>query len=364
MQNIHLPHIIKRFTFRIKRWKTWLGLYTDSYISAGMKGSISEIFWSYRKGFYLESMRLYGFPSMDRHDYLSDREFHFMHPVNRKYSSIIDNKLYLPYLFKNHPELVPEYYYLLERGCPLRLDGSAQDGISGLLRLLEVKRRLVIKPCASTLGEGFCLLEYADGVYSLNKESVDLKSLIRYIAGLDKYIVTEYVVQHEYSSRIHPSSVNTVRLLCIRDQDSANIILARAFHRFGLGDRLVDNLGSGGGILSYIDIKGGTMMSLGLIKEEGRAVSKSAVDRHPDTSEAIAGVKIPRWEEVTKTIIDALEEIRFLKFVALDVVVTDSGCKILETNSYPTLSPLQVELPVFKDKILGPFFRGIAKYKA
>ena len=364
MQNIHLPNAVKRCMFRTKRWITWLFLYADNYLSAGMKGSISEIYWSYRNGFYLESIRLYGFSREDRPDYLSDREFHFMHPVNKKCSSIIDNKLYLPYLFKNHPEIVPEYYYLVESGCLLRLDGSVQDGIGGLLHLLEVKRQLVFKPCASTLGEGFCLLEYVNDAYSLNKKSVDMESLLRFIAGLDQYIVTEYIIQHEYSSRIHPSSVNTVRLLYVRDQDSADILLARAFHRFGLGDRLVDNLGSGGGILSYIDIQEGTMMSLGLIKEEGKAVSTTVADRHPDTDEAIAGVKIPRWEEVTRAMIDALEEIRFLKFVALDVVVTETGCKILETNSYPTLSALQVELPVFKDKVLGPFFREIATCKA
>jgi len=35
----------------------------------------------------------------------------------------------------------------------------------------------------------------------------------------------------------------------------------------------------------------------------------------------------------------------------------------LETNSYPTISALQAELPICKDKILGPFFKGIAQYK-
>lgn len=360
MQNIHLPHAIRRLQVRIKRWTRWLFLYADSYYSAGIKGSILEIYWSYKKGFYLESMRLYGFPLAEWPDYMSDREFYFMHPVNREYSSIIDNKLYLPYLFKNHPELVPEYYYLVEKGNLLNLDGSVQNGIEGLLHLLRKKHRLVLKPCASTLGEGFGLLGFESGAYYLNNKSVAPESLIQYIAGLNKYIVTEYVIQHEYSARIHSASVNTVRLLCIRDQHSANIILARAFHRFGLGERLVDNLGSGGGILSYIDIENGTMKSLGLIKEEKKAVCKLAVDRHPDTNEAIAGVRIPRWDEITKVIIDALDEIRFLKFVALDVVVTDTGCKILEVNSYPTLSALQVEFPVFKDKMLRQFFLGLS----
>jgi hypothetical protein len=354
---------VRRYVQHIRRRKTWLGLFAENYRSAGIQGSIREVAWSYRNGFFLESTRLCGLSDTNRSDYLSDRDFHFMHPVNQEYSSIIDNKLYLPYLFKNRPELVPEYYYLLERGHLLRLDSMVREDGDGLLELLKAKRRLVLKPCGSSLGLGFCLMEYSDGRYSMNKKTMEKDELVRYVGGLDRYIVTEYVAQHEYSARIHALSANTVRMLYIRGKDSTNAVLARAFHRFGLGDRLVDNLGSGGGILSYIDVRDGAILPSGLIKEKGKAVRRIAVDRHPDTNERIAGVKIPRWEELTTTISAALDEIRFLRLVALDVVVTETGCKILETNSYPTISALQAELPICKDKILGPFFKGIAQYK-
>lgn len=112
-------------------------------------------------------------------------------------------------------------------------------------------------------------------------------------------------------------------------------MLARCFQRFGCNGNVVDNLGSGNGILVYIDTENGKYKDFGVINIEnkGDVFVKGIV--HPNSGFIFKEKQIPLFEETKTQIIDMMNSVSFLKFVAMDVAITENGFKIIETNSYP-----------------------------
>ena len=110
----------------------------------------------------MQTVKLNGITKENYKSFLSDRQYRWGHPYNGGYSSIIDNKLYLPYLLKNYPEHTPQYYFYLNNNEIFRLYGRGESVVSfeKFLELLNEKRKLVLKHVSSSLGQGFHLLEY------------------------------------------------------------------------------------------------------------------------------------------------------------------------------------------------------------
>ena len=204
--------------------------------------------WNFIHGFSMETIRLNGITKKNYKSFISDRQYWWGHPYNGGYSSIIDNKLYLPYLLKDYPEHAPIYYYYLDSKI-LGLCGANKSVIEfeTFLELLNEKKKLVLKHVCSSLGQGFHLLEYQDkGYYLLDKLPINIVEIKKFIYSLRDYIVSEYVKQHQYAEEINSSSLNTIRMLCVWDEDINSFYIARCFHRFGSNGSLVDNLGGGG----------------------------------------------------------------------------------------------------------------------
>ena len=311
--------------------------------------------WAFRKGFYLETIKYCGITKANVHEYLSDRAYLKLHPINHEYSKIIDNKLYLPYLLKDYPELVPTYYYLIEKGRCINIDPLFSS--LGLLQLCKVKRRLALKPCSSTMGNGFYILEWNFGRFFLNNIPVDIHEINCLIESLDSYLVTEYVIQHNYSDKINHSSVNTIRLICLRDGTNNEFFIPTSNHRFGVGGKVVDNVGAeGGAVAAYIDVLTGRIKNIGIIKENGMLSKISDVIRHPDSNQLITGIFIPNWTEMINKVLEVMNHLSFLKYVGLDVVMTEDGFKILEINSLPTLIAIQIEAGALKNDQVKRFF--------
>ena len=323
-----------------------------------VKHGIMETLWAYRKGFYLESIALCGITKQNIHEYLSDKAYLKLHPINHEYSRIIDNKLYLPFLLKDFPELVPTYYFLINNGRLVKIDPLLQDGYD-LLQLCKEKGRLALKPCSGSMGEGFNLLEWNNEGFFLNRKKVEINELISFIGSLDKFLVTEYIVQHKYSAEINPCCFNTIRLICIRDKVNNEFTIPVSFHRFGVSGRFVDNIGAEGGAISaYINIQTGEIKKMGSIKKNGEEKKVIIAINHPDSNKQISGVIIPNWKEMINKVLVVMNHLSFLKYAGLDIVITENGFKILEINSLPTLLGLQIEEGVLKNDRLKNFFQG------
>ena len=216
-------------------------------------GRIKSLDW--RNGFSKDSIAICGITKENHKNFLSDKDYVLGHPYNGPYTSIIDNKLYLPMLLHAYKDYIPKYYIFISDGKLLPLEDSelyagscARVSLSSFFDLLLKKNKLVLKHPHSSIGQGFMLVEYASNRYLLNKEEITKDELTHKLYTLNQYIVTEYVYQHSYSSAICDSSVNTIRLQCVWDEEMNSFFIPRAFHRFGCNGSVVDNVGAGNGI--------------------------------------------------------------------------------------------------------------------
>ena len=70
----------------------------------------------------------------------------------------------------------------------------------------------------------------------------------------NQLLVEELAVQHKQMSKIHPASVNTIRVITINNGKSIKILAA--IFRIGNNNSVVDNLGSGG-MSTYVNVDTG-----------------------------------------------------------------------------------------------------------
>lgn len=311
--------------------------------------------WNYIHGFSKQTVALNGIDKTNYTLFLDDRRYKRGHPYNGVFSSIIDNKLYLPYLLKDYPEVVPKYYYFISDGIVSSLCKDFSDGFESLLKLLEDKRILALKQCYSSFGIGFHKLEFLSGSLKVNGSFISVTDFKNLITQLHDYVCTEYVQQHFYSSAVNSSSLNTLRFLCVRDTKTHEFFLSRCFHRFGTEGCIVDNLGGNGNAYLYlVDIEKGCLKSNGMLSRNGHEVYMDYLE-YPRHS-AYPGMVIPNFDNVKMKVLEISNSFPFLKFIGWDVAITDNGFKILEANSLTSLGVLQREGGYFEDDRLCRFF--------
>ena len=313
--------------------------------------------WNYIHGFTRETRELNGITKTNYTSFLDNRRYTAGHPYNRIFSSIIDNKLYLPYLLKDYPDNVPQYYFFIDKGMVYSMNKLCQDGVRGLLDLVKEKKKLALKQTHSSFGKGFYLIE--EGLLSdsvkVNKTNMDSMEFCKLLDRLHDYVCTEYVEQHEYSRNVCSTSLNTIRFLCVRDEESGRFYIARCFHRFGVEGSIVDNLGGGGkAYLFFIDIETGTLKGNGMFAL-GAGEHYSDNIEYPE-AKAYKGMIIPGFEKVKNSVLDISNSFPFLRYVGWDVAVTNEGFKIIEANSFTSLGILQREGGFLDDEKLRKFF--------
>ncbi len=193
--------------------------------------------------------------------------------------------------------------------------------------------KLVAKPLDGTCGRGIEFIELSD-----DSKIVGLYDML--LEG-KQYLVEEFIVQHPDIGRIYPLSVNTLRLVTIRNGDTVHLVFSSM--RIGNGKR-VDNLNSGG-MAVLVDMKTGKISTPGADKE-GKAYFQ-----HPMTGVDLVGVQIPYYQEAVELVRRAALRIPELGYIAWDVAVTEKGPIIIEANHFPGHDIYQFQVHLASDKL-------------
>ena len=190
----------------------------------------------------------------------------------------------------------------------------------------------------------------------IDKQGVSVCGLRSFIYSLNEYVVSEYVQQHQYANDINSSSLNTIRMLCVWDENINSFYVARCFHRFGCNGSLVDNLGGGNACLHFVDIETGVIEPSGMTNNEhcGEEFSEHVIHA---SGKDLTGLQIPNFNEVKKKIIEISNSLPFLKYIGWDVAITSDGFKIIESNSLTSLGILQRKGGYLDDPKLRRIFR-------
>jgi len=310
---------------------------------------------AWRMGFLSGS---YLFLDLDRHEpsnYINDRmRFLRLSFVNGPYAEILHNKLLFGEVFGRHRDVIPETFALVrhQRVWPMSA-AERVDSLEGILDLLARKGRLVMKGTRGFGGGDCTIIEHRGGDVAFSGRVGSRSEALERLGSRREQMITEYVQQAAYAREIYSHSANSIRMLTMFDDETGEPFLARAVHRFGGGNRMVDNVTQGG--VAAIVGPDDDRLGIGVqIDDHGHP---QYIERHPDTGAQITGVRVPHWNAVVERILGLAREHPYIPYIGWDVVVTENGLRILEGNSNSGVLFTQFHGPLLADPRVRRFFQ-------
>lgn len=350
-EKISLRSVLKKYMDRILEKYGWVGYMYRAWLKGlvednSYKGTTrSEKKWAHKRGFYSYRIEQYGLTENNYKEFLSDRDYKWLRHINNKYRSWMRDKVRFYYILGKYKEFLPDYYYRLSNGFVYRFDDpNSKKNIVDIVVLLKEKGKLAIKPIKSSHGIGFYKLEYTKDTFYVNDQEYQENGVITFLNNLkEDYIVTEYVHMHAMLNNIYSASTGTVRMMVI-NTDGNNPIIAHAYLRVGSSlSGAVDNLNRGG-ISVQLNHLTGEIIGAEILREH----KYQTIGVHPDSGERIHGV-LPHWDMVCKKIKEIALYISPIEYLGFDIVITETGFKILEVNMHQELHKYPDYSPFVKD---------------
>lgn len=192
----------------------------------------------------------------------------------------------------------------------------------------SVCHSLFFKPLNDECGAGIFSLNKKNNKWIINdKDEYDEHSINVFFLNLkkQKYIVQSRLEQCEDMNRLYPNSINTIRIITIRDKEG----VPQFFHsllRIGAGGNVVDNWAKGG-IVVGID-KDGFLGKWGYFKPQ---YGKKTI-HHPDTNVVFEGFRIPYYNEAIDVCLSYHQRLKNVYAIGWDVAITEDGPILIEGN--------------------------------
>ena len=321
--------------------------------------SEEEALFLYERGFLPEKVRLYGLNHDNIDRYLSDVQRWLTRLVNGPYSIVFNNKILFDQVFGRYCN-VPRTVAVCRQGRVIshtKLWQQIEAGEAGPLML-------VAKPLGGGGGGSvyFIRIDKRHAVIETN-DAINPRFSVKSEALGDvfsrqgvPFIVNEYVQQGEFSKRLYPLTVNTVRALVVRDENTGEPYLVRAVLRVGNSESYpIDNFSLGG--LS-IEVNNETGELGHAVAAAGRFTGQRWVT-HPDTGERITGAYIPNWQVYKNKLLSLFYKLPYLKYCGFDLILQDDDFVVLEGNSYSQVRLFQMHEPLFSNELVVELY---AKY--
>ncbi len=198
------------------------------------------------------------------------------------------------------------------------------------------------KPNHGSCGKGVTKIKLA--------EQPDRKALLDELREKKLIILEHALPQHEDMARLHPSSVNTLRI--VTDLVGDTIHIAYIMVKIGRGGGCCDNTGQGG-MLCRVDAESGKIRSVATDDYF------NIFETHPDTGVRFEGYTIPMLDEAIALAKKAAREIPQMRHIGWDVAITPDGPAIIEGNEYPGTDLCQLA-PHYPEKTgLWPYYKEI-----
>ena len=194
-----------------------------------------------------------------------------------------------------------------------------KDNYQEFKDFISKHQEIIVKPVAETCGHGVEKIICEDN----NK----VKDIYNTLLNNKQILIEEVATQHPDMAKLHPNSINTIRIITIRSI-SNKITVVAAVVRIGTNYKVIDNFHNGG-ICAPINLETG--------KIEDEAVNKEGTyfSIHPTTKANIINYQIPLWNEVKQLVINAALEIDELKLIGWDVCIGPDKPFLIEGNQYP-----------------------------
>lgn len=273
------------------------GSYYNEYFLFGYEGKDA----AYREGFITEGIRMSYYPRMN----------------DPKNTNMLENK-YLTY------QKFRDFY----GRDVLRIKKGAQPTPAALEALRDFTQAhpdYIVKPVYAAFGKGVHTESIADYPYPEAAHAA---------YSAHGAILEEIIEQGEELARIHPQSINTLRIPTVVLADGS----VRLFHptlRVGRGDGIIDNF-SAGGISALIDPETGCICSNGADKKGRRYAA------HPDTGVRFDGYRLPEWDKAVAMVTTAAHMVPGNHYCGWDLAYSTHGWCMVEANCTAQMGGMQI----------------------
>lgn|GEM_PF-617788 len=317
----------------------------------------------YRHGFTPEKWNLYRLHERDPSLFLSDVERDRTRRANGAFDIVFNNKILFTQVFSNYCR-VPAVAAVWRDGRMIPygdLWGKVKEG------KLEAPIRLVAKPIGGGGGGSIYFLSCDNSAITVESNDHNEKRRRFLPANIERlfadarvpFMVTEFIVQGEYSRRLYPLAVNTMRVLVIRDPETLQPHVVRAVQRMGTAESYpIDNF-SYGGLSAAINLDTG---ELGYAVAAAGPYAREFLERHPDTFEPIKGKIIPNWHKMMEDVKALFLRMPYITYCGFDLVVQDDGFSVIEGNSFSQVRLFQVHEPLLTDLLYCKFLAHLDIY--
>lgn len=181
------------------------------------------------------------------------------------------------------------------------------------------------KPIDGECGSGIFKHKTIDGKIYFE----DSTDVIEFIATLKKnrYLIQETVVQHNVLRSLHPESINTIRLVTVRNQRTKKVDVFPSILRIGTGSSFVDNT-SMGGVAVGIDLNTGKLKEYGFYKPG----YGTKVSIHPDSKIRFSDVIIPHFDKCKEQAVYLHEMLPGIQSIGWDIAIGEDEPIFIEGN--------------------------------
>ncbi len=180
-------------------------------------------------------------------------------------------------------------------------------------KFCQKHHEILVKPLSESCGKGV-------EIFKTNPQN--LKKIYQNLLETKRYLVEEVAIQCDEISKLHPSSINTIRIVTLNNE------IVAAFLRIGNNNNVVDNFNHGG-LVAPINIETGIIDYLAIDKK------MNIYEKHPLTNEPILWFKIPKWPRIKRFVIQASKEVPEVGYVGWDVCLGPKDPFLIEGNEFP-----------------------------
>lgn len=234
---------------------------------------------------------------------------------DRRAASYFDHKCYYPRLFTGIKQ--PKTIAMRINGIWLDSEYEVADKKKAFNLLLNEKESVYKAACYSEGGAGVAFLSFTDETKK-EERAKQIKSVVKSMKHGD-LIVQRPVRQYKELSDLHPSSVNTFRIVSLLIDNDVKILSTSL--RLGVGDSKVDN-GSSGGI--YIGVR-----QDGSLGEIGALDNGDVIKKHPDTNVRFSDVRLTCKDVALNLVKKAHPMIAHFRLVSWDIAIDDKKEAVL-----------------------------------
>ena len=184
-------------------------------------------------------------------------------------------------------------------------------------KFAEAHDKFMIKPLSLYCGIGIQIIDSTNPLH-IKSISEDYQ---------DGFVLEELIIQHEKMAVLHPSSVNTVRIVTINYGNEVEV--KWPFLRVGRGSAVVDNAGAGGIMIA--------------ISDDGKTLAAADEDRHtfsvhPETGADLIGFDLPQWKQLCDLTKEMAAKCPDCHVMGWDMAYTQKGeWVVVECNYCPNL---------------------------